>query len=748
MLRRTHLLPRWIELLGLMGLALALVLLGGCPTEEDDDDTGDDDSAADDDDTGDDDTGDDDTIGDDDTAWTSILGSDDAQGDNNGYAVDIKDYQYQWDGEVLTLRTTSWQAFDDGDASLMVDMYLSNGTDIYTLTYDNVYPSPDSLQMWSNVNGWGAALTNPDSLFFDEAGGGSIILGIDLADLGFDTLCSLEGAAMVNLYGAAGYDDIAPETAGDGTYSVFDFQEIAAVEIVEVVFDDSVVGNGDGVADADEVIDVTVSLTNVGCIGTGANLTGALSLSTLSSGMATIDSDTVTFNGGSALDVAGVAAGDAAFQVTVDSGATAGQILMFDVDVTDDDGNAWGLTTPTLAVTMNSLLSDASDMPAGFDIQEVYTASADGNLTVMVTGFGTHNADGEVDFFLDTNLDMVSDFVLSTYDMVSGTYVGGAYAWDADLEQWSQLGTLGAFEFTAGTGHVSWTLPLAELGDPLLAYSYALSMSGYDYDYVPDDPSVVADMGLLVLADVPYIRLDDVTYSEQSGDGDAFPDPGEVWRAELTISNIGTQPSAVTTGVLTSPDPLITVNGGDVSFGVVAPGASAVAGSQPMLVIDDDADENGVYTLMLTVDADGWPYTMETSVALGLQAADTTAGAPVIDESTTLIGDTSGLADDYQDPSACTTFSASGLDGVYAVNLLTGQQLTADLAYEEGGPDAVIYISADAAEPDINCDGGADLNVDHTETLDFTAPADGLYYIVVDSYYTDEGGAFTLELAF
>jgi len=748
MLRRTHHLPRWIELLALMGLALALTVLGGCPTEADDDDDNDDSAGDDDDATGDDDTGDDDTIGDDDTAWTSILGEDDAQGDANGYMVDIKDYQYQWDGQTLTLRTTSWEAFDDGDASLMIDMYLSDGTNIYTLTYDNVYPSPDSLQMWSNTNGWGSPLTNPGSLFYDEAGGGSIILGIDLMDLGFDTLCALEGAAMVNLYGAAGYDDIAPETAGDGTYSVFDFQEISAVEIVEVAFDDTTGGNGDGVADPDEVIDVTVSLTNVGCIGTGANLSGTLSLSALSTGVATIGTDTASFNGGAALDVDGVAAADAAFQITVDSGADPGQILAFDLDVSDDDGNAWGLATPSLPITMQTLLSDASDMPSGFDVKDVYTAAADGNLTVLVTGFGPHNADGEVDFFLDTDLDMVSDFVLSTYDTVSGTYVGGAYQWDVDLGQWSQLGTLGAFEFTAGTSHVSWTIPLAELGDPQLAYTYALSISGYDYDYVPDDPSIEADMGLLVLADAPYIRLDDVTYSEQAGNGDAFPDPDEVWRAELTISNIVTQASAVTSGVLTSPDPLITINGGDVQFGALAPGESAVGATQPMLVIDPAADANGAYTLMLTVDADGTPFTAEFTLALGVQATDTTSDAPVIDAATTLIGDTSALVDDYQDPSACTTYSASGLDGVYAVNLISGQQLTADLAYEEGGPDAVIYISADAAEPDINCDGGADLNVDNTETLDFTAPADGLYYIIVDSYYTDEGGAFTLELAF
>ncbi len=747
MANRDASLPRWWVFLAMVGLSLTLAV--GCPTEDDDDVADDDDSADDDDDdTGDDDTGDDDTVGDDDTAWTSVLGEDDAEGDNNGYQVDIKDYQYQWDGETLTMRTTSWQAFDDDDPGLMIDMYLSNGEDIYTLTWDNVYPAPGALQMWSSTNGWAGALTNPDSLFYDEAGGGSLSIGLDLADIGFDNLCSLEGAAMVNLYGAAGYDDIAPETAGDGTYSVFEFQEIAAARLAEVVFDDTTGGNGNGVADPGETIDVTVSLTNVGCIATGANLTGTLSLSASSSGTAVITADTATFGGGAALDVDAVAAADTAFQVEVDAGATPGQYLMFDLDVSDDDGNGWVMATPTLPVTMTPLLSDAADMATGYDIKDVYYASDGTDLTVMVTGYGAHNADGEVDVFLDTNLDMTADFVLSTYDMVTGTYVGGVFEWDADLGQWSQMAGLVTFEYEAGTGHVLWTFPLESLGDPALAYAYALSIAGYDTDYAPDDPTVEADMGLLVVVDAPYIQLEDEAFTEQTGDGDAFPDPGEVWRAELTIRNIGTTAAAVASGVLVSPDPLINVVNGNVNFGAVAPGASAVGATQPILEIDAAAAESGVYTLVLTVDADGVLFDLDLQLSLGMQAADTTADAPVIDGPMTVLGTTAALADDYQDPSACTGYTASGRDGVYAVNLISGQELTLDLAYDEGGPDAVIYVAADATSPDLNCDDGADAAVDHTESMVFTAPADGLYYIVVDSYYTDEGGPFTLELAF
>jgi hypothetical protein len=69
------------------------------------------------------------------------------------------------------------------------------------------------------------------------------------------------------------------------------------------------------------------------------------------------------------------------------------------------------------------------------------------------------------------------------------------------------------------------------------------------------------------------------------------------------------------------------------------------------------------------------------------------------------------------------------------------------VSYSTAGVDAVLFISRDAAEPDVNCDAGADAAVDGTEDLLFTAPVSGNYYLVVDNYNAG-GGAFSLDLTF
>lgn len=722
------------------GIGVALILLVGCPTDAPDDD------AADDDDTthGDDDDSAVDPLCDYGDGWATVGLAEDAQGDADGYLIDLQAYQWQWDGGMLWMRLTTHGAFDTDDPALMVDMYLSDGTTHYTLTYDNVNPNPEPLQIWSSIDDWASPLDSPPSLRFCEDGEDSIVLAIDPADLGFDGVDPLAGYGAANIYGDTGYVDLAPDAGLTG----FPLDPGPVLTLAAMTVDDSG-GDGDGVVNPGEALALAIELHNGGYQPSGTHVTGTLGVDPASTTAATITVDSVSFGGGTAIVAFASAPADAAFELSVDGAAQPGEMLLLDLALTDDDGNSWTVDLPPLAVAMIPVVTDDDDFDPAFDIASVQYLTDGSHLTLLITSHGAHAADQQVNFYCDTDLDGSMDFAVSTLDEGAGDFGGGVYFWD-DTVGWVEFASPVTYQYDAGSAYALYSVSLADLGDPILIAGYALALGtdGYAADYAPDDVSSLLTQAIIPLVATPYILLGGRTLSEQSGDGDPFADPGEVWRVQLEVRNIGGGASAVTSGTLSSSDPEITIQGGNVQFGATPSGGSATAATQPMLVIDAGADPAGIHTLHLLVDADGYSFDLSFPVLLGLQAADLATDALEIPGSQTLTGDTSPLADDYANPSACTGWSADGSDAVYAVSLTGGQLLELTLAFHGGGPDATLYVSDDPVSPDIHCLAGADDNVDHTESLSFTAPTGGLYYVVVDSFDSGSGGPYTLDVAF
>ncbi len=750
--------PSWL-LMAFLGLAL--VAFTGCPEDDDDasdDDTGDDDTG--DDDTGDDDTGDDDTAdddtGDDDTgpdpectydsgAWISVVGSEDASGDASGYILDIKDYEYQFDGTTLVMRITSHTDFADTDPALMTDMYISDGNVSYTLTMDNVKPNPGPMQIWTSADGWAAPLPNPASYCHSDDESDSIVMGIDLADLDatFVGLDVLYGHTSVDLW--SGYVDDHPDSSENVAFPLIFEPNIT---VGGLTWDDTTGGDGDGIVEAGETGALGLELVNSGYDATGANVSATITLDAGSTAAAAINSDTSAYNGGAAMPMDTAAPPDTPFEVQVDVGATAGQTLIFDVAVTDDDGNSWNLTTPPLIVGMENLLSDPVDSPNAFDIAGLsyYTDGTD--LDFFMTSYTDHNADLEVDVFLDIDMDGENDYLISTYDLDSGSYAtgGGIYEW---IGSWSQVGQPTTLEWTASTNYVRYVVPRTALEGAVQFQCWAQS---YDYytgvDTAPDDTSDPANWGQAVIVNAPWILLDSYTWTESSGDGDGFVEAGETWDVALTVANQGTADSAATTGVLSSTEPNVTVDQANVDFGAITMGNTAAGDVAATVTIDGGAPDSASYVLDLEVTADAEVFNLAIPLGLGVVPSDTTANAPEVSAAGVYYGDTTGFVNDYSDPSNCTTYSATSVDVVYAINLAANQAFTAAIAYDAGGPDAVLYISDDAANPDTGCLAGADSNFDETETLNFTPTTAGLYYLIVDGYYTDDAGPYTLTLTF
>lgn len=94
---------------------------------------------------------------------------------------------------------------------------------------------------------------------------------------------------------------------------------------------------------------------------------------------------------------------------------------------------------------------------------------------------------------------------------------------------------------------------------------------------------------------------------------------------------------------------------------------------------------------------------------------------------------------------SCTGYPAMGIDVAYAVSLTAGQTITVEI-----GPtpaDASIYLVTDCAAAADTCVAGADATVvNAAETLEYTAAADGSFFLIVDQYAGAQQVPFTLTV--
>lgn len=135
-------------------------------------------------------------------------------------------------------------------------------------------------------------------------------------------------------------------------------------------------------------------------------------------------------------------------------------------------------------------------------------------------------------------------------------------------------------------------------------------------------------------------------------------------------------------------------------------------------------------------------------------ANDTCATATAITIGTPVTGTTAGAKRNYSaglDASACTGSLQPGPDVVYTVDLAAAQQITVTLSgleptYDGGvslvGPGAAALCDA---MPIATCVAGADDKfAGQTETFTYTAVTAGTYFVIVDGYTPEDGGAYTL----
>jgi hypothetical protein len=159
-------------------------------------------------------------------------------------------------------------------------------------------------------------------------------------------------------------------------------------------------------------------------------------------------------------------------------------------------------------------------------------------------------------------------------------------------------------------------------------------------------------------------------------------------------------------------------------------------------------------------DTQCWPVVSggeEVPTCVTPPANDTCATAELLTVPSTVNGTTYGADRHYSNGlngMNCTGYAQVGPDVVYKVVLTMGTSYTVTLSGTDQDLDGTIAIvgpsadgSACTADPITTCIAGSDKTfAGQVETTTFTPAATGQYFIIVDSFYRDDYGPFTLEV--
>ena len=140
------------------------------------------------------------------------------------------------------------------------------------------------------------------------------------------------------------------------------------------------------------------------------------------------------------------------------------------------------------------------------------------------------------------------------------------------------------------------------------------------------------------------------------------------------------------------------------------------------------------------------PASQDRTPSINAPINDTCAGAIVIPCGTfSLSGNTDTANNDYtfpSDASSCTGYIENGRDVVYRLNIIAGDSLWVDI--NSASTDVSLYVITNCASPSTSCVAGEDsTDVGGSETLRHKFTSSGTYYLVIDSFGNNSGGAWS-----
>ncbi len=95
---------------------------------------------------------------------------------------------------------------------------------------------------------------------------------------------------------------------------------------------------------------------------------------------------------------------------------------------------------------------------------------------------------------------------------------------------------------------------------------------------------------------------------------------------------------------------------------------------------------------------------------------------------------------------SCTGYAATGPEAVYKIFLSEGEPFSACIDVVAGSIDLALYMVTDCADPQSSCVAGDDSG--NPECIEFEAPVEGWYYMMVDSYSNCGAGLTTVTVEY
>ncbi len=150
--------------------------------------------------------------------------------------------------------------------------------------------------------------------------------------------------------------------------------------------------------------------------------------------------------------------------------------------------------------------------------------------------------------------------------------------------------------------------------------------------------------------------------------------------------------------------------------------------------------------------ADGYgtahgPFSLSVVISPPVSGGDTCAQPVVIPQGGgSFQSTTAGLANDYDPPTSCTGYAASGPDQAYQITLAAGDVVEV-LAEFDAAVDGSVYAVTNCGNLS-SCVAGADAALTgEPELLRFVAQTAGPHYVIVDAYDANESGPHDLTVA-
>lgn len=203
--------------------------------------------------------------------------------------------------------------------------------------------------------------------------------------------------------------------------------------------------------------------------------------------------------------------------------------------------------------------------------------------------------------------------------------------------------------------------------------------------------------------DGPYVVMDSYVIQDATGNGDNQADYSEDFATDLTLKNVGSDPSASITATISGSDDYLTLTStAAVSFGVIADGQTATVQNAYSFTTDDFVEDghNAIFSIEANDGTESWTSNLIF-----------TLHAPVlaISEETTVddsaLGNGDGILDPGETADLQITISNTGSSDAAALslqtlssdNLLTVNEAVIAVGAAPHGQDVVVNVSVSAS---------------------------------------------------